>query len=108
MEGPSIRSCPRTLFCCPVELRVGKKTIRLKQALGNLSPGGLYVNTEALPANTAVHVKIVAVPPFEADGVVRFSDSGGVGIEFLTVTRANRKRLDELIAEMMQQEPLPS
>ncbi|MFQ5926318.1 MAG: PilZ domain-containing protein [Terriglobia bacterium] len=109
MEGPNLlRSSPRTLLCCPVELRVGEKTIRLEQAIGNLSAGGLFVNAEALPLNTAVHVKIAAKPPFKAKGVVRFCDAGGVGIEFTSLTPPNRQRLEELIAEFTHRETLAS
>ena len=51
MEGPNLRSFPRTLFSCPVELNVGDKTIRLEQALGNLSVHGLFLHVEALPVD---------------------------------------------------------
>lgn len=108
MEGPNLRSYPRTLLCCPVELRVGDKTLRLQKAVGNLSPSGLFVNAPGLPLNSAVHIRIVATPPFEADGVVRFCEAGGVGIEFTTLTKANRQRLDELIAESVHRETLAS
>ncbi len=104
MEGSSLRSCPRTLLCCPVELRVGEKTIRLERAVGNLSTGGLCVNAEALPVNTAVHIKMAPAHPFEADGVVRSCDAGGVHIEFTALSQANRRRLDELIAEFTERE----
>lgn len=57
-----------------------------------------------LPGNTAVHIKIAAAPPCEAEGVVRFCDAAGVGIEFTTLTVANRQRLDELIAAFAQRE----
>lgn len=108
MEGPSLRSSPRTLLCCPIELRVGNQTIRLKQATGNLSVGGLFISAGELPVNTPVHVKMAATPPFEAEGVVRFCDAGGIGIEFTTLTEANRRRLGELIAEFTQRETLAS
>lgn len=106
MEGPSLRGSPRTLLRCPIELRVGNQTIRLKQAVGNLSTGGLFIIAGELPVDTPVHVKMAAAPPFEAEGVVRFCDAGGVGIEFTTLTEANRRRLAELIAEFAQRETL--
>lgn len=110
MEGPSIRSFPRMSLQNPVELRVGTKSIRIQRAVGNLSVGGLFVNAEDLPVNAGVHVKIAAAHPFEAEGVVRFSEpqGGGVGIEFTAITDANRKRLDELIAELTRKEVLAS
>ena len=108
MEGPNLRSCPRTLFSCPVELRVGKKTVRLQQALGNLSIHGLFLHAEALPVGGPVRIKIAAVPRFEVEGVVRYCEPDGVHIEFAEVTEANRRRLEELIAEFAVKEPLPS
>ena len=108
MEGPNLRSCPRTLFSCPVELRVDKKTIRLQRALGNLSIHGLFLHAEALPAGGSVHIKIASVPRFEVDGIVRYCDPDGIHIEFNDVTEANRRRLEELIAEFAVKEPLPS
>jgi hypothetical protein len=93
----------------PIELRVGNRTIRLKNAFGNLSAGGLFIQAADLPVNTPVHVKIAAATPFEADGVVRVSEPhSGVGIEFTTITEANRKRLDELIGELVNKEALAS
>jgi len=100
VEGPNLlRGSPRTVFCCPLELLVGGRTIRLEQATGNLSAGGLFVEAQELPLNSAVHIKIAAPPPFEADGIVRFCDADGVGIEFTSVAAAQRQRLDQLIAE---------
>ena len=108
MEGPNLRSFPRTMFTCPVELSVGKKTIRLKQALGNLSVHGLFLHTEALPVNAAVHVRIAAAHPAEFDGVVRFCDAEGVHIEFIAITEDGRLRLYDLIAEFAPKERLSS
>lgn len=117
MEGPHLRRSPRTALCCATELRAGKKAIRLEQAVGNLSAGGLFVNAHELPVNTAVHIKMEAAPfraslqdepAFEAEGVVRFCEAGGVGIEFTGITEANRRRLAELIAEFTQREVLAS
>jgi hypothetical protein len=107
MEGPNLlRSFPRTTLCCSVELGVGERTIRLKQARGNRSAGGVFIHTEELPLNTSVHIKIEAAPPFEADGIVRFCQAGGVGIEFTTLSPAIRHQLDQLIAESAGKENL--
>jgi hypothetical protein len=106
MEGPDLRSFPRTLFSCPVELSVGEKTIRLEQALGNLSMHGLFIQTEPLPVDSAVHIRIVAAHPAEFDGVVRFCDAEGIHIEFLAVTEAGRLRLYDLIAELVPKQRL--
>ena len=107
MEGPNLRS-PRTLFSCPVELSVGKKTVRMRQALGNLSPHGLFLHAEALPVGGSVHIKMVTVPCFEVDGIVRHCEPDGIHIEFTDLTEANRRCLDDLIAQFALQEPLPS
>ena len=105
MEGPSLREYPRMVLHRPVELRVEKKAIKVKEA-GNLSMSGLYVEGEKLPVGTAVHVTVSSSPPVDVDGVVRYAtDNGhpGVGIEFTHVTEANRKRLELLIAEITRQ-----
>ena len=106
MEGPNLRSFPRTMLCCPVELRVGDRTIRREQALGNLSAHGLFLQAEKLPVNTVVHIKIAAALPVEVDGVVRFCQADGVGIEFTASTKADLQRLGELIAEFTRRETL--
>ena len=102
MEGPSIRTFPRMELRIPIELRLGKKTLRVEKPLGNLSVGGLFVNCEDLPVNADVHVCIQAAEPVEADGVVRFvqPDHSGVGIEFVKITEPDRQRLDRLIADL--------
>ncbi len=105
MEGPSLREYPRMVLAKPVELRVEKKAIKMKEA-GNLSVSGLYVEGEKLPVGTAVHVTVSSSPPVDVDGVVRYAgDNGhpGVGIEFTHVTEANRKRLELLIADITRQ-----
>lgn len=106
MEGPSIRAFPRLPLRHAVELRFNHRTLRLKDALGNLSVGGLFIQARKLPLNVPVHVKIAARSAFEAEGVVRFSEArgGGVGIEFTAITEANRKRLDRLIEELTREE----
>jgi hypothetical protein len=106
MEGPNIRRYPRTYFSCPIELCAGGKTLHLKRALGNLSIHGLFVHGEKLPIGESVHVTIACSPPFDIDGNVRFSDAEGVGIEFIDLNDAHRKRVDELIAEFLPREVL--
>src|SRR3990172_10400145 len=54
VEGPSLREYPRMVLDKPVELRVEKKAIKVKEA-GNLSVSGLYVEGQKLPVGTAVH-----------------------------------------------------
>ncbi len=104
MEGPELRSSPRTLLGSPIELRVGEKTIRLDRPLGNVSARGLFLRAEKLPVNTPVHVKFAAVSSVEEEGVVRSSDATGVWIEFIARNEAERQRLDGLIAELIQKE----
>src|SRR5262249_28360009 len=89
MEGPNLRSFPRTFFCCPVEFSVGDKIICRKQAQGNLSVHGLFLQAEVLPVDSAVHIKIGATRSVEVDGVVRFCGSGGVGIQFTAALKAD-------------------
>ncbi len=108
MEGPELRSVPRTFLCCPVELCVGGKTIRREQAMGNVSAHGLFLQAEYLPVNTAVRIKLSAAVPIEIDGVVRFCDARGVGIEFTAPAEADRQRLAELIAAFTPGETLGS
>ena len=108
MEGPNLRNCPRTLFSCPVELSVGNKTFRLKQALGNLSVHGLFLHVDPLPVDASVHIRIAANHPAEFDGVVRSCDAEGVHIEFIAITEADRRHLDDLIAEFALKERLSS
>ena len=108
MEGPNLRHSPRTSFHAPIDIHIGGKTIHLDHALGNLSAHGLFLSHEDLPVNSPVHVKIASGPGVEADGVVRFSDAEGVGIEFTAATDADRRRLDDLIAELTRRESLPS
>ena len=106
MEGSNIRRYPRTQFRCAIELLVGKKSTRLTNAAGNLSADGLFLEAASVPLNTCLRVKIGAVPPLEADGIVRFSDKEGVGIEFTSLTDAQHRRLDGLIAELLPKEVL--
>lgn len=103
MEGPSLRSFPRLSFERRIELRLNRRTIRTREA-GNLSAGGVFVHARGLPLGSPVHVKIAAAHPFEAEGVVRYSGAGGVGIEFTAITEANRQRFDQLIEELTREE----
>jgi PilZ domain len=107
MEGPSLRSFPRTFFCCPVELSVGDKIIRREQAQGNLSIHGLFLQAEVLPVDSAVHIKIGAARSVEVDGVVRFCGGGGVGIQFTAPLKADRECVADLIADFTERETLP-
>jgi len=108
VEGPSIRSFPRLSLDHPVELRLGKKTIKVAKPRGNLSAGGLFLLAKGVPENAPVKVKISGRPVFEAEGVVRFSEPrrGGCGIEFTAVNAQNRKRLEGLIAALLKKEAL--
>lgn len=106
MEGPSIRAFPRMVLDMPIELRVNQQSIRMEKVRGNLSAGGLFVEGKGLPVGTPVHIRIGAAHTFEADGVVRYSETnggeGGVGIEFTALNDAARKHLEQLIAELTQ------
>lgn len=106
MEGPSLRAFPRTSFKCPVEVRGAGKVLRLKAAQGNLSVHGMCLNAEGFAENTPVRVKINCARPLELEGVVRYCDGNGLGIEFNALGKAERQRLYDLIAEFMPQEVL--
>ncbi len=54
--------------------------------------------------NTPLRIRMAASRNFEAQGVVRSCDAGGMHIEFTRVTQANRQRLDQLIAEFVPRE----
>lgn len=103
MDGPSIRTFPRTALDHPIQLLVGKQALRAEKLGGNLSAGGVFVLGPELPVGTPVEVKIAG--GFRADGVVRYCGSNGdrgVGIEFTALTAAARLRLDQLIAELTE------
>ena len=106
MEGPNIGRYPRTQFCCPIELRVGNKTTRLDGASGNLNIHGLFIQARSIPVNTPLRIKISAVCVLEVDGVVRFCDTDGIGIEFTGLTDDHRQRIDALIAYLLPKEVL--
>jgi len=106
MEGPNIGRYPRTQFCCPVELRVGNKTTRLDGASGNLNIHGLFIQARSVPVSTPVRLKISAVCMLEVEGVVRFCDKDGIGIEFTGLTDQHRRCIDDLIAHFLPREVL--
>lgn len=106
MEGPNIGRYPRTQFCCPIELRVGNKTTRLDGASGNLNIHGLFIQARSVPVSTPVRIKISAACVLEVDGVVRFCDTDGIGIEFIDLTDDHRRRIDDLIAYFLPKEVL--
>jgi hypothetical protein len=106
MEGPNIGRYPRTQFCCPIELRVGNKITRLDGASGNLNIHGLFLQARSVPVNTPLHIKISAVRVLEVDGVVRFCDTDGIGIEFMGLTDDHRRCIDDLIAHFLPREVL--
>lgn len=103
MEGPMMRNFPRMRLDFPVELGLSGRAIRLPQSCGNLSAGGLFLDGQDLPEGTPVHVKISARQPFEAEGVIRYREgngNSGIGIEFTDLSEAERRRLENLIAEL--------
>lgn len=106
MEGPCLRAFPRTLFSCPVEVRSNGKSLRLADAQGNLSVNGLCLNAEGFAVNTRVWIKFDCATPLQVEGVVRYCDGNGLGIEFEPLSRAKRERLCRLIAEFMPREVL--
>ena len=106
MEGPIVGRLPRTMLCCPVELRVADRTIDLDHAEGNLSLTGMFLHVEKLPVNAPVHIRFAVVPNVELDGVIRCSHSGGAGIEFASTTGPARQGLYDLIAEFTPRELL--
>jgi hypothetical protein len=106
MEGPCLRAFPRTLFSCPVAVRSDGKTLRLEEARGNLSLHGLCLHADGFAVNTHVRVKLDCTTPLQVEGIVRYCDGNGLGIEFQPLSRAKRERLCQLIAEFMPREVL--
>ncbi len=100
MEGPCIRTFPRMIENNPIELRSDEKAKRLARFGGNLSAGGLFINTRNLPVGTHVRVKISGTSPVEVEGVVRHAKSDGVGIEFVGVDEARRASIDHHIEDL--------
>jgi hypothetical protein len=102
MEGPCIRRFPRIVMNKAIELSAGDTAIHLNDATGNLSIGGLFIETEGPPEGSPVHLRIEASRPVELDGVIRYCKKNGergVGIEFM-LADANREGLYQLIAEL--------
>ena len=101
MEGSLLRTFPRTEQDTPVEVRDGDNLERVSRGLGNLSAGGLFVRVAELPVGAPVSVKVFGDHPFEAEGVVRHvKPQTGVGIQFTNFTLAERRMLDEHIADL--------
>jgi hypothetical protein len=100
MEGPCIRRFPRMLLDKPVEVQIGKDTIRVENPDNDLSVGGLFVGRRDLPVGKAVHVRIAARHPFEADAQICETSKSGVGIRFMPLSGRNREALDELIEDL--------
>jgi PilZ domain-containing protein len=101
MEGSCTRAFPRTELDKPVELQIGKDTIRIENPTNNLSAGGLFVRRGNLPVGTPVHVRITAKQHvFEADGQIREASESGAGIGFTSLSVDNRESLDELIEDL--------
>ena len=103
MEGPSIRNCPRMLMSNSLEVRANGKAVRMKRVRGNLSATGIFVEGQDLPVGVRVRIRIASSRPVELDGIIRYRDQRGIGIEFADVSDGIRKRLDQLIAELTNQ-----
>lgn len=100
MEGVNTRNHPRTALDKPIELRVGKNTIRSHSSANNLSPSGLFISRGVLPLGAAVRVRILGRRVFEAQGEVRSSELHGVGICFTSISARSRAALDDLIEDL--------
>jgi PilZ domain len=102
MEGSNTRTFPRMLLDKPVELQIGKDTIRVENPRNNLSVGGLFLHRSGLPVGAAVHVRIASPRPFEADGQICNSDvrESGVGIGFTSLSGGSREALNDLIEDL--------
>jgi hypothetical protein len=102
MEGSCTRTFPRMLLDKPVEIQIGKDTIRVENPTNNLSVGGLHVQRGDLPVGTSVHIRIAARHLFEADGQICYCESrgSGTGIGFTSLSIGSREALDELIEDL--------
>jgi len=104
MEGVCVRTFPRTLLDKPVELQIGKETIRVENPTNNLSVGGIHVNRGNLPVGTPVHIHIqlAARREFDADGQICYCESSGAGagIGFTALSAGSREALYELIEDL--------
>ncbi|HZU45332.1 MAG TPA: PilZ domain-containing protein [Terriglobales bacterium] len=110
MEGPCIRRFPRIVMNKAIELSAGDTAIHVNSAAGNLSIGGLFVETEGPPEGSPVHLRIEASRPVELDGVIRYCKQNGergVGIEFM-LADSSRESLYQLIAELTKDGALPA
>ena len=101
MEGSSFRQFPRTELDKPVEIRIGKETLRVETPANNLSIGGVFVGRSDLPVGSSVHVRIpIHHHVFEADGRIDNASQGGAGIEFAKLSEAELDTLYELIEDL--------
>ena len=81
MEGGSTHHFARTELDKPVDIQIGKQTIRIANPSNNVSVGGLFVRRGDLKVGTPVHVTIpVHSHSFEADGQVDTASQAGAGI----------------------------
>ncbi|MFZ0637412.1 MAG: PilZ domain-containing protein [Candidatus Acidiferrales bacterium] len=101
MEGPVMRSHPRTEEDCPVAVRNGDRLDRVSRGIGNLSTGGLFARVKELPIGSHVTVQVGGAHPFEAEGVVRYAlASRGIGIEFTSFGRSSASLMYDHIADL--------
>ncbi len=101
MEGSSTRQFPRTELDKPVEIRIGKQTMRVETAANNLSVGGVFVGRADLPVGSRVHVRIpIHHHVFEADGQIETAGQCGSGIEFSALSERELDTLYELIEDL--------
>jgi hypothetical protein len=101
MEGSAPRQFARTELDKPVEIQIGKKTIRVQNPSNNVSVGGLFVHKGNLPVGSRVHVRIpVNGHSFNADGQIDTATKNGAGIEFRSLTPGELETLYELIADL--------
>jgi len=101
MEGSSARKYPRTELDRPVEIRIGKETIRTETCANNVSVGGVFVRRSDLPVGSPVHIRIpVNHHMFEADGFVDSASQAGTGIEFSKLSEEELENLYELIEDL--------
>ncbi len=100
MEGVNTRTHPRTALDKPIELRIGRETIRSTNPANNLSPSGLFISRGDLPLGAAVRVRILGRRVFEAHGEIRSCEPHGVGICFTSISARSRVALDDLIEDL--------
>ena len=101
MEGGSTHHFARTELDKPVDIQIGKQTIRITNPLNNVSVAGLFVRRNDLKVGTPVHVKIpVHSHSFEADGQVDTASQAGAGIHFAKLSSSELETLYELIADL--------